>query len=134
MAVNIALTVSRWMLAGATATLTGGADTITGNGGADTINLGSGYADIVKYTATTDGAAAGANTGYDRISNFLSGTDKINLPELLPRPAPTSSMILAAPGWIGIFHRHHRLFNGGLVCIDSFLKGCQKRTPDLAAI
>jgi len=66
------------MLAGATATLTGGADTITGNGGADTINLGSGYADIVKYTATTDGAAAGANTGYDRISNFLSGTDKIN--------------------------------------------------------
>ena len=59
----------------------GSADIITGGSGADVISVGNsdGAADQVRYTASTDGAVAGANTGYDTISQFEVGTDKIML-------------------------------------------------------
>jgi len=65
-------------------TIIGGAgnDTLTGNGGADVLT-GGGGADIFHYTATTDGAVAGANTGYDRITDFVSGGDKFSLLDTL---------------------------------------------------
>jgi Ca2+-binding RTX toxin-like protein len=62
-----------------TITITGGAVTITGGGGADTIHLASSSTQTISYTETTDGAAAGANTGYDTITSFASGSDKIAL-------------------------------------------------------
>ena len=54
-----------------------GDDTIIGGASADTIDLGKG-ADTLVYSATTDGGAAGANTGYDTISGFVSTSDKLN--------------------------------------------------------
>ncbi len=56
-----------------------GGDTITGGTGADSIFAGSSDAaiDRIVYSATTDGASAGANTGFDTISEFEVGTDKI---------------------------------------------------------
>lgn len=56
--------------------ITGGAgsDSITGNAGADTITLGSSTNDntrqTVIYNATSDGAAAGASSGADTITQF----------------------------------------------------------------
>ena len=55
--------------------ITGGAgtDQITGGLGADTIKIGSVNDNIrqtVIYSSTTDGAAAGANSGSDRITQF----------------------------------------------------------------
>ena len=51
-----------------------GNDSITGNAGADTIPLGSGADDntrqTVIYSTTSDGAAAGANSGADSITQF----------------------------------------------------------------
>jgi VCBS repeat-containing protein len=78
------------MLASGIETLTGGAlaDIITitgdrgvrfsGGGGADSITLGGG-ADQVVFTKPTEGAAVGANQGYDEIRNFQSGSDQIAL-------------------------------------------------------
>ncbi|MCC8997152.1 MAG: calcium-binding protein [Nitrosomonas sp.] len=57
-------------------TLTGraGNDNITGEGGADNIFLGSNANDNVQqtviYNASSDGAASGANTGWDSITDF----------------------------------------------------------------
>ncbi len=53
-------------------------ETITGGLGADNITSGGG-ADIFVFTSSSDGAAAGANSGYDVIQGFTSGTDKIAL-------------------------------------------------------
>jgi len=54
-----------------------GADVITGAAGKDVITLGAG-ADIVRYnTIATSAAAAGAQ--MDTITDFVAGTDKINL-------------------------------------------------------
>jgi Ca2+-binding RTX toxin-like protein len=65
-------------LAGGTGndTLTGGAgnDSVTGNAGADTMALGGSANDntrqTVIYSAATDGAAAGASSGSDTITQF----------------------------------------------------------------
>lgn len=59
-------------------TITGqdGDETFTGNGGADVLTLSTG-SDVAKYLSISNGAAAGQNTGYDVISSFQSGTDKI---------------------------------------------------------
>ncbi|MGQ0657523.1 MAG: beta strand repeat-containing protein [Chromatiales bacterium] len=56
-----------------------GGDILTGGAGADTLSLGAadGASDLVRYTATTDGAAAGANTGQDTIQQFEAGTDVV---------------------------------------------------------
>jgi VCBS repeat-containing protein len=60
----------------------GGADTLTGGAGGDSIDVGAGDGadDIVIYSDVetmndpeTDGAAPGANTGYDFIQGFLAG-------------------------------------------------------------
>jgi hypothetical protein len=71
-------------------TLTGGsgADIITvtgskairfeGGGGADQISLGTGSAsDQIVYRDANDGAAAGANSGFDRITNFQTAADTL---------------------------------------------------------
>lgn len=51
-----------------------------GRAGADVVALSSGnMVDSLVYRELTDGAAAGATTGYDRISNFESGVDTIVL-------------------------------------------------------
>jgi hypothetical protein len=52
---------------------------MTGGSGADSIFAGASDASIdrIIYSATTDGAAAGAVTGHDTISEFEVGTDKI---------------------------------------------------------
>jgi len=73
-------------------TLTGGngADIVTvadakairfeGGAGADQIALGtSQVADQVVYRNAGDGAAAGANTGFDRITNFQTALDSLSL-------------------------------------------------------
>ncbi len=52
---------------------------IQGNAGADTINIsgaGAGGA-MVRYASSNDGGAQGANTGYDTITGFDSGTDEV---------------------------------------------------------
>ena len=52
---------------------------IQGNAGADTINIsgaGAGGA-MVRYASSNDGGAQGANTGYDTITGFVSGTDEV---------------------------------------------------------
>lgn len=60
-----------------------GSDHIVGGAGADTINLAetTSVADYVVYEAFTDGSAAGAAagtfTGYDVITGFKAGTDKL---------------------------------------------------------
>ena len=60
-----------------------GSDHIVGGAGADTINLAetTSVADYVVYEAFTDGsaavAAAGTFTGYDVITGFKAGTDKL---------------------------------------------------------
>lgn len=64
--------------------ITGGetADTITGGTGADTIILteSASTADKAIYTTVNDGATAGTfTTGYDVITGFISGTDKISI-------------------------------------------------------
>lgn len=51
-------------------------DTVEGNEGADNINLTSGV-DVVRYRTEDDGAAAGANTGHDTITNFTTADDTI---------------------------------------------------------
>jgi len=69
-------------------TLTGGTgnDTLTGAGGSDvfygglgvdSISLGSsdGVRDYVRYAVSTEGGAAGANTGYDTVAQFELGID-----------------------------------------------------------
>ena len=56
-----------------------GADTLYGGTGADTILLGLNDTsiDIVKYISVNDGGVAGANTGYDTVTQFESGNDTI---------------------------------------------------------
>jgi Ca2+-binding RTX toxin-like protein len=55
-----------------------GADEVDGGLGADTINLsGFAAADTVIYNALNEGAAAGANTGFDTVSGFQTGMDKV---------------------------------------------------------
>lgn len=56
-----------------------GGDTIRGIWGADSIYAGAsdGAIDRIIYVDILDGASAGANTGYDTISEFEVGTDKI---------------------------------------------------------
>ncbi|WP_448662920.1 beta strand repeat-containing protein [Sphingomonas sp. CJ20] len=78
------------MLASGIETLAGGtlADVVTivgdtgvrftGGGGADRIALGGG-ADQILFNKPTEGAATGANQGYDEILNFQSGADQIVL-------------------------------------------------------
>ncbi len=59
----------------------GGADTITGGSGADLLSGGAG-ADSFVYKAITDSAASvagNATVTFDTISDFVSGTDKIDL-------------------------------------------------------
>ncbi|NQV83084.1 MAG: VCBS repeat-containing protein [Rhodospirillales bacterium] len=58
-----------------------GADVVTGEGGADTINLGfaDGSADIVQYTAFTDGSTDLTLASADKINQFEAGTDKIEI-------------------------------------------------------
>ncbi|NQV83083.1 MAG: FecR domain-containing protein [Rhodospirillales bacterium] len=58
-----------------------GADTITGGAGADTINLGSAdkSADIVKYTALTDGATDLTIANADTVTQFEAGIDTIQI-------------------------------------------------------
>jgi len=65
-------------------TITGGegADRITGSLGADVIILTetTSAADVVIFSAITDGSAAGTlTTGSDTITGFLGGTDKISV-------------------------------------------------------
>lgn len=52
---------------------------IQGNAGADTINIsGAGVGGaMVRYASSNDGGAQGANTGYDTITGFDSGTDEV---------------------------------------------------------
>ena len=69
----------------------GGADTITGGAGADHITSGTGTdsilggagADIFAFSANTsiaiNSGAVNTSTGTDRIDDFLTGTDKIQL-------------------------------------------------------
>ena len=53
--------------------------TITGGQGGDVLTLASAAGtDIIRYTATNEGAAAGANTGQDTVTNFQVGTDKVS--------------------------------------------------------
>jgi Ca2+-binding RTX toxin-like protein len=56
-----------------------GADTISGGAGADVILAGAadGDGDLVQFASVTEGGAAGANTGFDSISEFVSGSDSI---------------------------------------------------------
>ncbi len=60
--------------------ISGGAgnDSLYGGGGGDVLAGGAG-ADTFRFTAASDGAAAGANSGYDRITDFLGGTDTFGL-------------------------------------------------------
>jgi Ca2+-binding RTX toxin-like protein len=57
----------------------GGHDELDGGLGADTVNL-SGFAtnDRIIYNALDEGAAAGANDGFDSVSGFQTGADKIS--------------------------------------------------------
>lgn len=48
---------------------------VQGNGGADTINIVTANATGVLFNSPNDGGATGANTGYDTITGFTSGTD-----------------------------------------------------------
>jgi Ca2+-binding RTX toxin-like protein len=77
-----ALSINGNLLGGAGAdVLTGGsgADSIRGGAGADTIALGiDAVLDSVRYSAITDGAAAGSNTGHDVVSQFDVGTDRVS--------------------------------------------------------
>lgn len=52
---------------------------IQGNAGADTIDIsGAGVGGaMVRYASSNDGGAQGANTGYDTITGFVSGTDEV---------------------------------------------------------
>lgn len=52
---------------------------IQGNAGADTIDIsGAGFGGaMVRYASSNDGGAQGANTGYDTITGFVSGTDEV---------------------------------------------------------
>ncbi len=55
-----------------------GADTITSGNNADAIALGvDSVSDIVRYSQSDDGAAAGANTGHDVITEFNAADDDI---------------------------------------------------------
>ncbi|MBT3305960.1 MAG: hypothetical protein HN377_05690, partial [Alphaproteobacteria bacterium] len=58
-----------------------GADIVAGGGGADTINLGfgDGAADIVQYSAFTDGSTDLTLANADHINQFEAGTDKIQM-------------------------------------------------------
>jgi len=63
-------------------TLTGGAgaDVITGGVGLDTIALATdGAADIILYTTTGDGGAAGADSAGDTVTGFETGSDKFKI-------------------------------------------------------
>ena len=55
-----------------------GNDRLAGLTGGDTLYGGDG-ADTFLYVSAADGAAAGATTGYDRVMDFVSGTDKITI-------------------------------------------------------
>ncbi len=61
----------------------GGNDKIEGGRGADQIDLKAGGADRVKVESRTDGSAVGiagqSFTGYDVITGFTSGDDKIDI-------------------------------------------------------
>ncbi len=57
-------------------------DVLIGGAGGDTMSGGTG-ADTFHYTAATDGAAAGGNTGFDRVTDFVGGTDRIAIAEAL---------------------------------------------------
>jgi len=59
-----------------------GNDELSGGGGGDTLT-GGGGSDKFIYNMTTDGAAAGAVTGYDTITDFVSGQDTFHLDTLL---------------------------------------------------
>jgi Ca2+-binding RTX toxin-like protein len=56
-----------------------GGDSISGGHGVDSIAVGfaDSATDTVVYSASNEGAAVGANTGMDTISEFEVGTDKI---------------------------------------------------------
>jgi len=71
---------------GATVTLGSGADTITSGAGADTITGGDGK-DVFKYTALGQSDSVGTDT----IKDFVSGTDIINLQELVGATVVSSS-------------------------------------------
>ncbi len=60
--------------------LTGGSgnDILVGGLGADTLTGGSG-ADVFRYSSTSDGASVNSTSGYDVISDFVSGTDTFDL-------------------------------------------------------
>ena len=57
-----------------------GIDTLRGGSGADNMQLGAadGRADRVQYAAATDGGVAGANTGYDTITQFEIANDRFS--------------------------------------------------------
>lgn len=79
---DLTISATNTAAAGATITLGAGDDTFnvaTSNGG-DTITLGAG-ADIVVYTAT-----AQSDTDMDTITDFVSGTDKIDLSSVAGNP------------------------------------------------
>jgi len=59
-----------------TIVLSSSGGSVLGRAGGDAITGGAGV-DIIRYTATTDGAAVNAVTGMDTISGFTNGTDKI---------------------------------------------------------
>jgi hypothetical protein len=63
---------------------------IVGGGGADTIILGSG-ADVVVYTAATDGGSGG-----DTVTNFTSGVDKVAIANALTTDATAAGSAVVA--------------------------------------
>lgn len=48
---------------------------VQGNAGADTINITTAAATGVLFNSPNDGGTTGANTGYDTVTGFTSGTD-----------------------------------------------------------
>ena len=58
----------------------GGGMVFTGGSGADTLILTAAAAtDTVMFSSVTDGAAAGASSGFDQILGFQSGTDVVGI-------------------------------------------------------
>lgn len=66
---------------GDTITVSGGTASVIGGDGGDSIILSSGTATHqgVFFTASTDGSAAGVNSGYDAIYNFETSYDSIGI-------------------------------------------------------
>ena len=63
-----------------TLTMTSGNNLVIGSTGADTIALQSGAGtDSVGYTSQLEGGAFGTNSGFDSVTNFQSGTDKLQV-------------------------------------------------------